>query len=552
MPTSDGRIYAREVNGVKTGISTAEVAKVLNITSLDVGTQCRSKKINGRSRYRPVPWNTPQPANCAAILNGHSRGEYWDEANLTSGVRPWFYGSSYGDDTRAIVAPELNNWGFDSLIDTNGNVNTAAMWKYNYPAAGTFAHLDHFHGYNHYAVLPFRGWVNGGVDKPTGIEISSSTGKLLIGFDFAENDNGEPVGKRDGCWSVAELIKELGFVNPVHLTVVIRNNTAVTNSQTNRYKYTIGSVATIDLNNFDPSEGFRRELKIYDGSSMEVGGVGSAITNNDVIDVMVCLTDNFETTTHISGSTPISGRSLFSENLTSACKRFKVVMDAADHVTQKVKYNWKVSRAASAGDWFDFDGYIYLRGADFGVSDVVFRCSRCLSNIQANSIIQVYTTDTMANGRNTMVKTGYGCKFLDQPYLNFFMATNTYNNQVFSSNGTIKSYSISSTNNIKAYGSAADAAAGQNWYTLDYFVPFEWDPSLGDLNPQEWLPIPEDYADVDSTGHVGTFYDLSDQVEAYIEVACTPQWNDNVTTEQVTHYVGETTYTGSMGLIQLW
>lgn len=556
MPYSDGRIYARIVDGKRIGISTHDVSACLGVTSLDVGTLCRSAKINWKSRYRPVPYDTPPPSNIPEIMDRsqQSQGKYWDETVYV--VRPWFYGRFGDENNAAIVAPSLDD-NFDNIISSNGVVTASKRWKGNLPAPNTYAHLDQFHGYNDRAVLPWYGWINGGVDKGDIVQISRTTGKIRIGFDFATNDNDEPVGMRDGCWTAAEMFKVLGFNGPmVYVNVAIRNNGVnVYNDSARRYRYVSGTVKEINITNinmsdFDStSQGFLMELDLGNASALNYGGIGQVVTNNDVLDVIVYLSDAFKSTNYHSQS--IEGHSLFIDDESHAYKRFYVVEQAAANVWVNVQYSWNVSSNLSLvnGDEGAFSKTIYMRSGDN-----IYRCRYYKSGVGSpNLFITVSTTDANARygSRKTRVSIGARYTFPNDTASNFNIYTSQRDVSASEWHSEQK-FSWRPDGGITVYESASDAAAGNNPHDLLDYVVADLDNGGILLNPPGYIPMPEAVATIDDGGSAGQFYDFSD-VGCYLHVDCRPLWNSVAVGEtEIQHFTGKATYTGSQSLIQIY
>lgn len=546
MPYSDGRIYARIIDGKKVGISTHEVAACLGVTSLDVGTLCRSPKINWKSRYRPVPYDTPPPANIPDIMDRSQQlqGKYWDETVYV--VRPWFYGRFGDDNNTAIVAPSLDD-NFDNIISTNGVVTTSKRWKGNLPPVGTYAHLDQFHGYNERAELPWYGYVSGGVDKETGTEISRKDGKLRIGFQFTTNDNDELVGMRDGCWSAKELFTVLGFnTQIIYVNIAIRNNGATVITPTNRrHKYVSGTVGEIDLrhvdmSDFDPEElGFYITLDLNNASNLEYGGIGQVLQNNDVLDVIVYLTDAFNSTSYSSN---IGGRSLFIDDESHAYKRFKVVETAAETNHIFVNYTWNVPNNLSiaTGDYDDVTSVVYMRSGDY-----IYRVWGFQSGVSAGGIT-VATTDyaALSGSRKTRVRIGIRCDFSQDGgnYMNFDAFT--FQRDVSASEWqSTQSFTWTPNSGFTVYNSAADAASGNNPHDLEGYVKSGYSGGF--------VPLIDAVAEIDSSGNVGGFYEHDPEISLHVD--CDPQWPPEVTVEEIRHYIGKATYINSnKGLIQIY
>lgn len=98
MPLKDGRLYTDAAN--KLGISAAEVAQCLGISSLDMGTQCTSAKINMWSRKKPVHINHRAPNRVT---------EWWKGSEGDCGVKPPTRVSTFAA-VKALYDGGLNGW----------------------------------------------------------------------------------------------------------------------------------------------------------------------------------------------------------------------------------------------------------------------------------------------------------------------------------------------------------------------------------------------------------------------------------------------------------
>lgn len=341
MPHSSDRIYARVVNGVTMGISVQDVAAVLGASSLDVGTLCMHPNINGLSRYRPVRrGENPSPGNQTAILNGLNL--FWNEDSTLS--NNWFYGLN-SEGSRAIEAPAITSW--QSILSSDNSVYPSAKWQFNLPRAEDFKHLDHFHGYNHKAVPAFYGWVSSNAPQNYPNQVAYN-GKLTCGFSFAENDSGQPVGEEDGCWSAQELLSLIGhgYVGKLYLGLALRITKA--NGGNNGFPIRrCGTVGEIDFTNIDPAESVKFEVDLASQSTIYYGGIGTTVSDGDIIDAMVFVS---QSEIQDSGSSDPNGFSLYVDDEHPGYKRFEVVNETKNIEYVNIDYYWSMRDALRSGE----------------------------------------------------------------------------------------------------------------------------------------------------------------------------------------------------------
>lgn len=117
MPTSNGKIYSETVGGVQYGISIEDVSNCIGENSLDVGTLCRSDKINIFAKYKPLVLGSP--------------------VELTDSQR---YELNHGFTPQYITIRE------------SGNPTKMTTWtQWRAPRDGEWSRLLDFNGYNHNA-----------------------------------------------------------------------------------------------------------------------------------------------------------------------------------------------------------------------------------------------------------------------------------------------------------------------------------------------------------------------------------------------------------------
>lgn len=378
MPRENGRLYAQMTGGERAGLTLNEIASTLGVSSLSLGTLCRSPRINGLSRYRPVRWNRPA-LTVSPVLTQHHNSMYWNESG--DAVR-WWQGEGYEDGYRTIVAPELD-MPFDDLVDIDGNFNEAAKWRYNLPPEGEFVHQAHFHGYNHKARPSVFGYVSGGTADG---RLSERLGTIRLGINANPSayNSYYALMKEDGCWAPNELLNIIGFPQKAYIGVAVRNRNVTGQSDGySRFRYTIGTAAEIHfdkaggtprvnvMGNYRSGE-FETQLKManstddfyaYGGS---YGGIGQQIRSGDVIDVLVFLSKEPVESDASMEPVRIKGRSLYINDDYRPYRTFRVVSSTAVTQYNSIDYKyWLSSPVDTGGEWFFFDDYLYFRAGDY-------------------------------------------------------------------------------------------------------------------------------------------------------------------------------------------
>lgn len=157
MPQSNGKIWADVVNGVKRGISTADVSICLGENSLDDGTLCLSNKINKAALFCPRYVRRPgielrENGAFSATALAYIKGQ-------TSQIKKNYAVGPYG-----VCLPDLalHNFAQTSAVFDRIFACGRASWYISRPNAPTgslplaetsFKVLSHFDGYDHNAKI---------------------------------------------------------------------------------------------------------------------------------------------------------------------------------------------------------------------------------------------------------------------------------------------------------------------------------------------------------------------------------------------------------------
>lgn len=529
MPHSSDRIYARLVNGVIMGISVQDVAAVLGASSLDVGTLCTHPNINGLSRYRPVRrGENPSPGNQTAIFNSGTR--FWDEdATLSNN---WFYGLNF-EGGRAIEAPDITSW--QSFLRPDNTVYPSAKWQFNLPRADDFKHLDHFHGYNHKAVPAFYGWVRSDAAHTFPNQVSYK-GKIVCGFSFVENDSNQPVGKEDGCWNAKELLGLIGrsYGGTLYLGLALRITKA--NGGNNGYPIRrCGTVGKIDFTDIDPAESVTFDVEVNNQSSINSGGVGTAVSVGDIIDAMVFVS---QSEIQDSMSSDPNGFSLYVDDEHTGYKRLEVVHDTTNIEYVNLYYYWSMRDALYSREIMNVEvegGSCFINTADFTGSDngKILEFSEVLGAM-TNTFADITTTERYRN-----VKIGKYVDFTsDGNEANFSWRFAEVQTGSIPENGKLAASLIIPTN-FPVYRSLADARARINSVELGVVTVNNGDQTLqGGM-----IPIPEyEY------GSSGTqkWAITGGKIEVNLSISTTQP--DSVSGNYITRFISNSIYTGYPGI----
>lgn len=124
-------------------VSIADIRQVLGVNSGDLGTLCRSDKINMWAKYKPVPLR----AN-THLSQWDSTNNRWKTQTELGGTVAWWKGQSGDCGLRAVSDTPL---GLVSGYD--GNMNG---WEKDEWDSYSWNRIEDFVGYNHNALGPYR------------------------------------------------------------------------------------------------------------------------------------------------------------------------------------------------------------------------------------------------------------------------------------------------------------------------------------------------------------------------------------------------------------
>lgn len=298
----------------QTDITVDIVRDVLGESSTDVGTLCRSPKINMWSRYKPVPFANIIAFNDTRIT--FQGAPSWGDTPITEGVdgmnRPWYQG---GYTRRMYNIPQISV--INDLFNSDWTAAKASSkWSYTPPTGYVEGspyvypfRLGDFAGYNHDARCPLSVYINFEHYKTVDGEYNGMVyrnGHIYVGLnnldDFLDND----LCKSRGELSLWDIAKQLTFTMPpdLYLCVVIRNS-----------RTGLSSTYSKPVNILDPA-GRSFDLIVNNPSTISTGGIGLDVTFNDVLQVGVYLCFTPDSSSGGLGYSLNNGQSLVVKNAT--------------------------------------------------------------------------------------------------------------------------------------------------------------------------------------------------------------------------------------------